>query len=240
MTFSKHHGSHLAQRLRAYELLGVDPNAVAACPKVASYFKSIPGGKTAALRYLRLSDHSDARRFITVYDNMLLPAFVRKVLPFEAFIIASGLTVTRFCSVVAQEGGRIESEIGSLVAASHHVDIVEASIRAAMDPELGLNDRVMQLKHMGFLPTPAGSRVNVNVHNSANAQAAALPTAPTPPTESVIRRMVNRFNEDRSVPQLPQTIEGETVPVVMPAAREPEPLSANMTRRSESVMEAED
>jgi hypothetical protein len=78
--------------------------------------------------------------------------------------------------------------IGAITAAERHPDVVAASLDAAVLPD-GIEDRMANLKHMGYLPSPKGSSVNVNVNASATAQAASKSDG-LESSESTIRRIV--------------------------------------------------
>jgi hypothetical protein len=178
----------------------------------------------------------EARAFVSKYDNLYLPSFCRRVLPIEAFALAAGLSPTRLFGVIVECGRRFEAGLGSLTAAAEHTKIVEASSKAALDPELGLADRTMHLKHMGFLPLPKGSQVNVQVNASAVAasESAALSAGSAPAPEDTIRRIVEarqarQLASAAVVPALPEsTIDAESVPTFLPlAAREPVTIDAD-------------
>lgn len=206
-------------RHQAYLILGVEPNVVLAGPKITHFISRMPGGWQRALEYLRASDLPEARHFISKYDNMLLPQFVRRLLPIEAFAVAASISPTRLWGVIVESARIFEGGLGSLTAAAAHTRVVQASIDSAVTPE-GLEDRAHQLKHMNFLPMPKGSQVNVNVSASAAAQTqvaqATVVDAPSP--EATIRGLIerqNRFNT-REQPALPSAEGREVVPEIIP------------------------
>lgn len=204
------------QRLQSYRALGVSANDVAEFPRLALSIKSA-GGKLKALEYIRSSADPAARRFISVYDNILLPVAVRRILPIEAFCVAARVTADDFRSVLARSIRTIHQFESAVKAAEAHPAIVNKSTELAQEGDF--HHATLNMKHMGFLPAPANSRVEVNV--SAHAQAAsqvqsAIVSAPSP--ENTIRRLVNRFNTEPK--QLTEA--KEVVPLVMPrSAAEP-------------------
>jgi hypothetical protein len=191
--------------------LGVPPNEVAAASQITGLIKrNIPGGWPTALSCLRTSDHPDARHFIAVYDDMTLPATVRKLLPIEAFAIKAGILPSQLYETIVQVVRRQAALDGVLIAASHHPSIVEKSSQLALEGDI---DHVTHnLKHMGFLPAPKGAQVAINVNTSAVANSATAAPAP----ENTIRRLVNRFNT--------AILPAESVPAALTEGQEVVPL----------------
>lgn len=196
-----------------YKAIGVTPNQVSQFPKLTSHLRTI-GGKARALEYLRASSHPFARRFCAIYDDIILPAIVRRTLPLEAFCVAAHITSEQFLFAISQSAREMKQYEGSIKAAEVHPAIVQKSSELALE---GDTDHItLNMKHMGFLPLPKGSQVSVNVNASANAQSAAQSaTVLAPSPENTIRRLVNRFNLPTTQPaQLPEP--RETVPTIMP------------------------
>jgi hypothetical protein len=177
-----------SQRAKALLLLGVDPTALADAPKITHLIARIEGGATTALDALRASDLPEARHFISKYDNPILPSFVRKVLPLEAFSVAAGLSPTRLFGVIAEVIRLQKAQLGAIKAAERHEAIVEVSSQCAMLPD-GVTDRMAHLKHMGFTPSPKGSTINIGINATANA-AAKSDVSALPAPEDTIRKMV--------------------------------------------------
>jgi hypothetical protein len=204
------------RRRRAYELLGVQPNAVADAPKIGHLIAKLKDGKATALEALRASDLPEARKFISKYDNIYLPSYVRKTLPFEAFCIAAGISPTRMFGVIAEVIRLQKSQLGAIKAAERHEAIVEVSSQAALNPA-GVDDRMAHLKHMGFTPSPRGSTINIGVSATANAAAKSDATAAAlPAPEDTIRRIVEARQRaalpGAIVPQLPAAAVAESIP----------------------------
>lgn len=211
------------QRAKAYMLLGVSANTVASSPKIGPLLKKVEGGKQAALEALRASDLPEARHFISKYDNILLPSYVRRILPMEAFAVAAGISPTRLFGVIAEVIRTQKAQLGAIKAAQRHEAIVEVSSLAALHMD-GVDDRMAHLKHMGFTPSPKGSTINIGINASATAQSASQSaSAALPSAEDTIRRIVEARQraslppaENRALPEA-----SESVPVFMPqAARE--------------------
>jgi len=179
-------------RAEAYRHLGVDPNEVATLPRLARRLESI-GGKRKALDILRSSTHPHARQFLSIYDSLLLPNFVRARLPLEAFCVASSVTPEQLLIALASTVREMSQLEASVIAAEAHPRIVHESSLLAVAGDL--DHATLNMKHMGFLPAPKGSQVSVNVHAQANAASQSIAAAsPAPSPENTIRRLVNRFN----------------------------------------------
>jgi hypothetical protein len=180
------------RRARAYLILGVDPKAVDDAPRISSLIAKVGGGLPAVLDALRASDLPEARHFVSKYDNPLLPAYVRRTLPVEAFSVAAGLSPTRLWGVIAEVIRLQKAQLGAIKAAERHEAIVAVSSAVAETPE-GVEDRMAHLKHMGFTPSPKGSTINIGINASANASAAAKSDATSLASpEDTIRRIVER------------------------------------------------
>ena len=195
-----------------YKTIGVDPNEVAQFPCLAPHIRTV-GGKARALEYLRSSSNLSARRFLSVYDDIMTPAIVRRTLPLEAFCVAAKITSEQFLFAISQSAREMKQFEGSIKAADVHPAIVAKSSELALEGDI---DHVtLNMKHMGFLPLPKGSQVsvNVNANANANAQSASVSTvAPSP--ENTIRRLVGKFNLPAREPaQLSEA--RETVPMTM-------------------------
>ena len=202
-----------ARRSEAYTLLGISPESVALAPKIEPLFRKLKGGKTAAIAYLRASDSLIARAFMAKYDNILLPEWVRRSLPIEAFCIAAKIPPTLLWDVTVDAYRHINQQLASIAASEQHPRIVGKVNDLAM---LGDIDAIEHnLKHMAFLPQSKGAQVAVNINASANATAqSATAILPAPPPESTIRQLSDRFNAER-----PQLNAAPTFATDMPPAR---------------------
>jgi hypothetical protein len=221
-----------ARRVAAYTILGVTPSAVADAPKIAHLIAKLEDGKQTALETLRASDLPEARKFISKYDNVLLPAYVRKTLPIEAFAIAAGISPTRLWGVIAEAFRLQKAQLGAVKAAARHERIVEVSSDVALLPE-GVDDRMAHLKHMGFTPSPKGSTINIGVSATANSAASSRADAiALPAPEDTIRRMVEARQRQAAIAggaprELPAaTAASESVPAFMPRQHEPQTVDA--------------
>jgi hypothetical protein len=213
-------------RALCYKTIGVDPNEVAQFPRLSYTVKAF-GGKSSVLEHLRSSSSITARRFIEVYDDIMLPAIVRRTLSLEAFCVAAKVTSEQFRFALSQAALEKSQFEGSIKAATVHPAIVAKSSELALEGDI---DHVtLNMKHMGFLPLPKGSQVSVNVNANANANAAAQSaTVVAPSPENTIRGLVNRFNLTPKTQQL------------LPDAKEVVPLDMGRVAESEYVESEED
>jgi hypothetical protein len=226
-----------ARRLLAYDMLGVAPNEVAEAPKIKHLIANITGGWPVALAALRASDCREARAFISKYDNLLLPSYVRRMLPIEAFALSAGVSPTRLWGVITDSIRVQEQQVGAIKAAQSHAEIVAVSTQVALSPE-GVEDRMAHLKHMGFTPIPKGSTINLGVNVNASATSAAdAKSASLPPSEDIIRRMVEARQQAAALNAARQSAlpaaptQPTTIDAGMPtfAAREPDYADAEYT-----------
>jgi hypothetical protein len=199
-----------------YKAIGVDPNDVANFPKLAFAIRSV-GGQDKAIEYLRSAGTVPALRFLAVYDDLILPEMVRRLLPIEAFCVAAKITFGQFVTDLSSAVRQVRQFEGSVRAAEAHPKIVEVS--SALAEAGDIDHAVLNMKHMGFLPLPKGSQVSVNVNANANANATAQSaTVLAPSPENTIRGLVNRFN--LPVAQQAALLEAkEVVPLVMERER---------------------
>jgi hypothetical protein len=161
--------------------------------------------------YLESSDAADARKVLSVYYSCF--KIHRSVLPIEAFCLAASVSPLRILEIITATCVRLGVQASTMVASINHPRIVEKTVEMALTDE-GHLDRSDLHKAVGFLPTAKGSQTTIQVVQNAQANAtAAAASAPAPPPEATIRRLVNRFNESKSLPADTGSIR---VPEVMP------------------------
>ncbi len=214
-----------SKRARAYRDLGVDPAAVARAPQITPLLRKLPGGEFDAVNYLRASAAEDARRFLKFYDDPRLPLTLRDLLPIEAFCLAAAVEPPRLLGIIVETAHLHGATMGAMIAAVAHPRIVEVSVQEALKPE-GWSDREHNLKHMGFLPTPKGSQVNVNVQANSTVQSAVLTPVPSP--EDAIRKLQDKFNERIALPEA-----GADEPLALGEGTQVLDAMAPVTRHSE-------
>ena len=177
--------------------------------------------------YLRSSDSADAAAVIDVYFS--LPKVYRELLPVEAFCIAANVSPMRILEAITASCVRLGAQASTLIAAVNHPRVVEKTVEMALTDD-GIEDRTTLHKATGFLPSPKGSQTNITIAQNATATSNAQSVAvPAPPPEQTIRRLVNRFNDARALPEQSSSIpmpqmegveEAELVPVEIETERE--------------------
>lgn len=183
------------RRTEAYARLGVSPAQVFSGPKITPLIQRLPGGLPRALELLRGSDALDARLLLAHYDNLVLSATDKKLLPIEAFAYAAGLTTSRVMGLIVECAVMQGALHATFIRAISLPDVVQASVDAAMLPS-GETDRTNLMKASGFLPTPKNTVVNMPINVSASAQAGVAGVGRTvegtlaaPSPEELIRKL---------------------------------------------------
>lgn len=222
--------THSARRAEAYRRLGVAPNDVLLAPKITPLLRRISadGNLRDAILYLRASSDAAARKFIMVYDDPTTSAYARKALPLEAFVLAAGVDPESLLQAIARVAHLHGAMEGAITAAKRYPEVVTASLNRAVEAD-GVEDRMANLKHMGYLPSPKGSSVNVNVNANATAAAASQSaSASLPAPEDTIRRIIEATQRETA-------LKGAAAQHALPAESEsssPSRVPAFMPRQS--------
>lgn len=174
--------------------------------------KSLPGDEAIAILRARKKLH----------------AHLAKALPLEAFCVAASVPPAHLLSLIIGMLVRQSYNAAAIIAALNYPRIIQVAVESAMlhGPD-GHADRLDLHKHMGFLPEKGKGGTTVNVHTSANAQAAspiALVGAPSP--EKLIREAVTDFHQNRELTEV-ATSAGTPVPAAVSASEafaRPEPV----------------
>lgn len=196
----------LMRRNIAYEKLGItDRAAIRALPPISSQLRMA----SARLRkrnlpaspyyYLKCSEAPEARKIVDLYYS--LPKNQRDLIPIEGYCLAAGISTQLILELVTRTCATVSRQTSALIAAASHPAVVDKTVEMALTDD-GIEDRQTLHKAVGFLPTPKGAQIAVNV--AANAAAHANAAAQTlivaaPPPEATIRRLSDRFNEARLV-----------------------------------------
>jgi hypothetical protein len=180
--------------------------------------------------YLASSDHADAKKVLQAYFG--LQASLRRTLPIEAFCVAASVSPLTILGILTGEIVRMGAQASSIIAAVNSPRVVQKSVEMALTDD-GIEDRTLLAKATGFLPSPKGSQTNIHVQTNASAAATAAPqiAVVAPPPEQTIRRVVDRFNDARTLPATPMR--------ELPAA-EPPTLPDRMPYEDSIAVEVED
>ena len=230
-------------RARAYAELGISPDDIRKVqqitPNLRIHFASVartgpPNLPADPIYYLNASDSPFARGFLDRYYSLAKP--LRRALPIEAFCVAAHVPPVRIEEIIIQVYERLFRQQAKLKSAAHGPEIMDKTIAlatGAVDESVQLAAQTVLHKINGVIPLPAGPRTSIqvtqNAQTNATAQSAATVVA-APPPERTIRRLVDRFNEARTLPA--------AVPAALPEAS-PENVIP-MPSREEFVESEED
>jgi hypothetical protein len=137
---------------RAYEM----------CAKIGDVIYRAIGGRQRAIETLKFSKNPDAQKLLQFCEK--LSWGTRDKIPIEALCLAAEVDPTTIAGALvlaARDVSRLES---SLITLDKHPDVVRATAFYAGTAD-GSKDREMFHKAavVGWLPTPKGSSINVNV-----------------------------------------------------------------------------
>jgi len=194
-------------------------------------------GRELAISLLRTSDHEDAARFFAVYDSRMLRPTDRANLPLEAFAVAAGILTSRLLALIVEAATREGQDQSRMIIGLNAPAVMRATAERALDEECEDSHKYVAMFHKmsGAMPAPKGSTtiINANANAQAQAQSAAVAQATAaPPPERTIRRLADRFNEERirlastPTPALAEANPSEELgePEVMPPEREAVPV----------------
>ena len=191
--------SGAARRLGLTPVSGSDVESLPFQATLAFAFRGA-GGKATAIEYARLAAPIDERflRFICAYDK--LSATDQNEVRLEDLCKAAEILPHEFLGGIAAIAHKYNVDVGNLMAAIHHPEIVEATIESAKSP-FGTDDRRMLHTHHGFLPTGKGNTVNVPIQINQGAGPAQISQGPLtslPRFESDIRDVAQIVRGDTS------------------------------------------
>ena len=178
---------------QAYAVLGVTPIDVALVPRIEHLFRGL-GGKQKVFEYLAGSEEKEARAIVDLRAKVT-PEQAR-VLPFEAFCVAAGVTTKRMIGLIQEEVFAQSRVAASILKDSSIPDIVKVTLRQAKTIA-GTQEKRMLLQSGGVLPLPKTVVMpvygNLNVDQSQKTQINQV--AVLPPVEHTVQRLSDRFNE---------------------------------------------
>jgi len=119
------------------------------------------GGRETAINAARMIQDEDTRCHKVVYAWDSATQRDRDTIKLEDLCAAAGLTPDEFLGLIIPALWRRNLDIGKLIAAMAHPQVVEASIQAAKTQWGGM-DRQMLHTASGFLPTKSGSQINID------------------------------------------------------------------------------
>ena len=164
----------LARSAAALRRLGISKSDLAKVPPVSELLaraygrpgkewgQIIPGDPRKAVEDLRFSPDPTAQRFIETWDA--IPKGDRPSLSIEAVCLKADVSPQEFLGLVFLMRQSLSKAESSLVAVNAFPDVVRNMVTFAATPG-GDADRKMLAQHpaIGFLPTPKGQSISVNL-----------------------------------------------------------------------------
>lgn len=146
--------------------------------------RHLEGGRTRFVELVQLAAMNQvpvAQRWYAVYADLDLNG--RMHCSFDDVCAAAGVTPAEIMGLLVTTGMQQGIDVGNLVAAGLHPDLVKISGDSAKRivgeyANIALEDRRMQFLHHNFIPAPRGTVVNVSANAQAAAAASAEPTVP--------------------------------------------------------------
>lgn len=166
----------------------------------------LPGGRERFLEFVKLAalnGDPSAEAWWKVYAD--LTPYVREETNFDDICVAAGVKPSALLSGVVGHGMEAGKDMGRLMAAVLHPEVVAAAGKSAVringpHAQIAAEDRRQLLQAQGLLPVPKGASIHLHANANANAQAAAA---------TVSDPSVPKFADDMSflstpVKQLPE------------------------------------
>ena len=200
----------------AYEKLGITEAEANNVPKITHILKELPKKLDQAIEFLRGSHEPDATKLLVVYGS--LPISTRKLLPIEAFCVASGLTTKRVLEVITGACFEQSDATAALLSKAAKPLIVKRTIKLA-NKEKNWDDRKTLLQHEGYAPVPKTQIVNVergdiNMDNRQQQQSISIGSLTQ--ISDVMGRITDRFNERHEPKQITGDTNHEAIETDMP------------------------
>ena len=147
---------------------------------LAFTIRYLPGGRNRFLEFVKLACHNGdpvATAWWTVFCE-LVPS-EQKSVEFDDVCAGAGVKPSALLAAVVGHGVEAMKDMGTLVAAAFHPEVIAAMGKSALDltSDNGSKDRQLFLQGQGFLPTPKGASIHLHANASANSQAAAASSA---------------------------------------------------------------
>lgn len=161
----------LEQSLRA---LGVTTEQLATAPPLSATIRESIGSIDKAIQAMRFSGNPVVIAFLHIYDQASGQA--REQLPLEAFALKAAVNINELLGATLIAFKELQSQKSALRVMDEHPELVRKSIQYAK-LKSGASDRRMIHEAVGFLPTPRGASMNLNL-NLPGAKPAPPPNDP--------------------------------------------------------------
>jgi hypothetical protein len=136
------------------------------CPKISDIIRECIGGRIQAYETLKFSSHPSAKTLLEFSQKINVASLM--AIPIEAVILAAGVEVHVIAGALVM-AARDESKMkAALITMREHPEVVKMTAEVArMKTPHASKDREMMHKAVGWLPSPKGSSVNVNVFDKS-------------------------------------------------------------------------
>lgn len=183
------------------------------------------GGRQRFLEFVKLAHMNGdpvATAWWTVFAD--LPKTQREHCNFDDVCAAAGVKPSALLAGVVGHGMEAMTDMGNLVAAAFHPEVVAAAGKSALriggeHASVAADDRKQLLQARGLLPVPKGASIHVHANASANAAAAAQANQdPSVPkfSSDIASLSASREQVQKRLAETPSTferiLEGETIP----------------------------
>ena len=168
--------AEIARKDAALDRLEVSPEQVRQCPPLSATFGQ-PGIVDQAIDALRFSDDPVATSFLAVYDAIPVgdrDQLLNSSLLLEAVAIKSGVNCNELLGAMIFSFRTAQAQKSGIMAMAEHPSVLRSTIWNSYLPA-GVQDRKMLHEAVGFLPTPKGMSLNLNLSQAAEKKEESSP-----------------------------------------------------------------
>lgn len=142
--------------------LGIEAEDFSRCPKITDSLQLAFKTIKAAIEIARFSDETTVIEFFEAYDA--IPAGDRDYVPIEAVCLKAQITPSALLGSIFMATKALRGHESAMIAVNSFPDVVQSMVRFAKEPG-GERDRKMLAESavIGFLPTPKGVSMSVNL-----------------------------------------------------------------------------
>lgn len=185
-------------------MLEVDPAKIAQAPRVSGLFEQLKGGVNRVWEALEASDLPEAMVLVATRRKLTRDQF--EAVPFEAIVIAAGMTPRHAFGVASEAMVEYSQDAARMILHAATPDIMAKSVERATSND-GTADARMLLQASNLVPRPKNTVV---IHNGDVVKGNKNQVAVLPNPEDTGRRLGNRFNAEMKIPlALPAPVEEE-------------------------------
>lgn len=150
----------LVRKDAALRRLGFKKQDLDSVPEISSILKSTMGSVKKAIAAMRFSNQACIQTFLDTYDAV--PEGDREYLSLEAIALKAGVKTPELLGATLLSCKTLRAQESALIAMNSHRKVLKKTIEYAMEPG-GHKDRQMLHEAIGFLPSPRGVNMSVNL-----------------------------------------------------------------------------